>query len=285
MPEIQDSVFVNFRLACSVLQYDIAKYDYERAIRSIADIGYEGIELHAVTSADEALRDKSNLRRLLQSLSLKTASVTGQMWDWAEAKGSEKLAGTLDSFKDSVLLAEFLETERVVTETGRVPDGMDSGAALNSAAENMASACDFASTHGITRVLLENVPPPFNYVVDSSTKFLKFRELCGASNLFANIDASNYLMAGEDLPAALKSLGNLVKGIHIKDGTRIGGHWTPIGEGEVNWSEFFRSLRIIGYDDWLVVEYEGALTGRYYSDPEKASRDSLHFLNKMLGEN
>lgn len=273
---------MNFRLACSILHYDIAKYDYEDSIRNIAKVGYEGVELHPPPSSGTGRDEKSNLRRLLENLDLKTASVTCQRWDWAGRKDSEKVRATIEAFKDSVLLAKYLGTERVLTETGRIPDGMDRQVAFKLAAENVASACEFASAHGIKKVLLENVPPPFNYVVDNSIKFLEFRELCGASNLFANVDASNYLMAGEDPGAALKSLGALVKGVHIKDGTHVGGHWTPIGEGEVNWGDFLRSLESINYEDWLVVEYEGALTGRYYSDPERASRDSLNFLNKVL---
>ena len=62
-----------------------------------------------------------------------------------------------------------------------------------------------------------------------------------------------------------------------------GAHWTPIGEGQVDWNAFFTAVKEIGYEGWLTSEYEGAVTGKYYSDPEKASRDTLAFTRKLLG--
>jgi inosose dehydratase len=273
---------VNNKLACSVLHYDIAKYDYYKAIENIAELGYEGVELHPLPSQtkDDSLR----IRNLLERLELKPASVSCQKYSWAGRSDSDKTRETIEAFKESVLLAEYLETDRVLTETGAVPKEMDRELAFKLAAENIASACDFASAHGIKTVLLESVPPPFNYVVDNSERFLEFCKLSGASNLYANIDASNYLMAGENPSSALRSLGQLVKGIHIKDGMHVGGQWTPIGEGEVNWHEFLLALNEIRYEGWLVVEYEGSLTGKYYLDPERASRDSLEFLRKTIRE-
>jgi sugar phosphate isomerase/epimerase len=49
----------------------------------------------------------------------------------------------------------------------------------------------------------------------------------------------------------------------------------------VNWSDFLSSAKKIGYDDWLVVEYEGSLAGKYYTGPEKASRDAIKYLTKF----
>ena len=270
------------KLACSILHYDIVRYVYEDAIENIAKLGYRGVELHLPPPPHQ--NEKAPVRKLLRRLELEPASVSCQRWEWA-SKNPDRTKETIATFKQTVLLAEYLEAGRVLTETGAIPKSMASRRAFKMAAENIALACDYASDHGIKIVLLESVPPPFNYVVDNSKKFLDFRKLCGASNLFANVDASNYLMSGEDPSKVLESLGSLVKGIRIKDGTRIGGQWTPIGEGEVNWHDFLSSAKNIGYDDWLVVEYEGGLTGKYYADPEKASRDSIKYLRKILRKN
>jgi len=270
-----------FKLACSILHYDIIGYVYEDAIKNIAKLGYEGIEMHLPPPPHR--EEKAPVKRLLKRLGLVPATVNCQRWDWAH-DNPERVKGTIESFQNTVLLAEYLEAKRVLTETGSIPKGMKAVQASKMAAENIATACDFASEHGIETVLLESVPPPFNYIVDNSKKFLSFRKLAGVSNLYANVDASNYLMAGDDPSKALEALGSLVRGIHIKDGTSKGGNWTPIGEGEVDWRTFLATAKKIGYHDWLVSEYEGALTGKYYVDPEKASQDTIKYVKKILKE-
>ncbi len=271
-------MFLN-KLGCSTIHYDSIGYVYEEAIRDIARVGYRGVELHPPPPPKSD--DKAPVRRLLAKLNLKVAAVTCQRWNWAD-RNTARVQDTISSFKKSVLLAQYLDANKVLTETGPVPKGIGGRKAFVEAAQNIARACDFASDHGIENVLLECVPPPFNYIVDNTKKFLNFRKICGASNLYANVDASNYLMAGENPEQVLKIYGTLVKGIHVKDGKRKGGQWTPIGKGKVNWPAFLQTAKEIGYDDWLVVEYEGGLTGKYYSDPEKASADSFRFLKKLL---
>jgi len=269
------------KLACSILQYDVIRYVYEDAIKNIAKLGYEGVELHLPPPPHQD--EKLPVRRLLRRLGLEPASVSCPRWEWV-SNNLDRVKDTIQTFKKSVLLAEYLETDTILTESGAIPKDMDPEVAFNTAAENIADACDYSSKHGVEKVLLECVPPPFNYIVDNSEKFLDFRKQCGVANLFANVDASNYLMAGENPSNVLITLGSLVKGIHVKDGTHVGGEWTPFGEGEVNWRDFFASAKKIGYDGWFVVEYEGGLTGKYYSDPEKASRDSIKSLRKILRE-
>jgi sugar phosphate isomerase/epimerase len=267
------------KLACSILHYDIIGYVYEDAIKNIAKLGYEGVELHLPPPPHK--KEKAPVRRLLKRLGLEPATVNCQRWDWAH-DNPERVKGTMEAFKDTVLLAEYLNAKRVLTESGSIPKGMNPNKAFKMAAENVAAACDYARSHGIETVLLECVPPPFNYIVDNSEKFLEFRKVGGAANLYPNVDASNYLMGGDDPSKVLKKYGSLVRGIHIKDGTKKGGHWTPIGEGGVNWINFLRAAKQIGYGDWLVAEYEGSLTGKYYVDPEKASRDTIRYLRKIM---
>jgi sugar phosphate isomerase/epimerase len=268
-----------FRLACSILHYDIIRYQFDDALKNMSKLGYAGAELHLPPPPHQ--KDWAPLRRLLKRLELTPATVVTFRYDWAHAD-PERVRGSYEHFKDTVKLAEYLDCRRVMTETGSFAENMSHEDATKMAAENMAKGADFASKHGVETLLLECVPPPFNYIVDNSKKFLEFRKLVGAKNLYANVDASNYMMAGDDPSTALEALGPLVKGIHIKDGKRQGGQWTPIGEGEVDWRAFLTTAKKIGYHDWLVAEYEGTLTGKYYSDPEKASKDTMAYLRKLI---
>ena len=59
--------------------------------------------------------------------------------------------------------------------------------------------------------------------------------------------------------------------------------FTPMGEGDVDFRGFINALVDIGYKGCMVVEYEGGLSG-YDGDADKASRDSLIFIEKILRE-
>ena len=268
-----------YRYACAIIQYDITRFPYDDAIKSIANLGYEGIELHVPPPPNQ--KNWAPLKELLKSLNLETEAVVVPPADWA--KSDEKMReGTVAAFKDAVLLAGELGTSRVMTETGPASPDLTRDRAVELAAGGIAGCADFAAAHGVDTVMLECVPPPMNYVVDNTQKLIEFIKIIGAKNVYANVDASNFLMAGDDPAAALRTLGALVKGIHVKDGMKQGAHWTPIGEGQVDWIAFFAAAREIGYRGWLTSEYEGAVTRKYYSDPEKASRDTLAFTRKLV---
>jgi sugar phosphate isomerase/epimerase len=82
-------------------------------------------------------------------------------------------------------------------------------------------------------------------------------------NLFINFDPANMILygVGEPLPA-LERLGRYVRSVHCKDArwsTEPGVTWgqeTPLGEGNVDFSEFLATLQRIGYRGPLTIERE-----------------------------
>jgi sugar phosphate isomerase/epimerase len=267
------------KLACSTIHYYVANYPFKEALKSIAKIGYKGVETYIPPSFLQ--KEKDQFRIFLKDLGLEIASLSGKGVDWA-AKDQRKLNKTMKSFKEAVLLAEDLGVERVITASGPCPKGMNWEEAFCRAAENLGEAADFAAQHGV-KVLVEAV---YIWLVKDTNSFLRFKELSGSKNIYANVDPSNYLLSNDDPQKALRRLKELVKGVHIKDSKKTdeGGLWTPIGEGEVDFYGFLKTIKEIGYKDWLVVEYEGGLTGKYYTDPIRASRDSFNYLKRLLKE-
>jgi sugar phosphate isomerase/epimerase len=82
-------------------------------------------------------------------------------------------------------------------------------------------------------------------------------------NLFVNFDPANMILygAGEPIPA-LEALGSRVRSVHCKDATwsdRPGETWgaeVPLGEGDVDFEMFLKTLKEIGYDGPLTIERE-----------------------------
>ncbi len=82
-------------------------------------------------------------------------------------------------------------------------------------------------------------------------------------NLFVNFDPANMILygAGEPIPA-LEKLGARVHSIHCKDATwsdKPGETWgceVPLGDGDVNFDSFVKTLNKIGYTGPLTIERE-----------------------------
>jgi sugar phosphate isomerase/epimerase len=92
---------------------------------------------------------------------------------------------------------------------------------------------------------------------------IQFLDDVQRDNLFVNFDPANMILygAGEPLPA-LEQLGARVRSIHCKDATwsdRPGETWgreVPLGEGDVDFAAFLKTLQRIGYDGPLTIERE-----------------------------
>lgn len=92
---------------------------------------------------------------------------------------------------------------------------------------------------------------------------VRFMDDVGCENLFVNFDPANMILygAGEPLPA-LEQLGARVRSVHCKDATwsdRPGETWgreTPLGDGDVDFAAFLKTLERIGYDGPLTIERE-----------------------------
>ncbi|HQU43133.1 MAG: Fe-S cluster assembly protein HesB [Planctomycetia bacterium 21-64-5] len=92
---------------------------------------------------------------------------------------------------------------------------------------------------------------------------LRFIEDVGRDNLFINFDPANMILYGSGEPiAALKRVGRYVKSVHCKDGTwakQPGKEWgveVPLGQGDVGFENYLRTLKDVGYTGPLTIERE-----------------------------
>ncbi len=54
-----------------------------------------------------------------------------------------------------------------------------------------------------------------------------------------------------------------------------------MGEGDIDFDLFLRTLKGVGSDGWLHTEYEGFFGG-YNPAPEKGSKDSTEYIRPIL---
>jgi sugar phosphate isomerase/epimerase len=92
---------------------------------------------------------------------------------------------------------------------------------------------------------------------------IQFLDDVKRDNLFVNFDPANMILygAGEPIPS-LEKLGSRVRSVHCKDATwsdRPGETWgceVPLGEGDVDFEAFLKTLNKIGYTGPLTIERE-----------------------------
>lgn len=102
------------------------------------------------------------------------------------------------------------------------------------------------------------------------------------NNLFINFDPANMILYGTGEPiAALKKVGKYVRSVHCKDGkwaARPGQEWgveTPLGQGDVGFENYLRTLKEIGYEGPLTIEREIA------QEPERQKAEIGHAIGLL----
>jgi L-ribulose-5-phosphate 3-epimerase len=84
----------------------------------------------------------------------------------------------------------------------------------------------------------------------------------GTGNIFINLDTANLILCGKGNPVdAMDVFGDLVRGIHAKDGLfptdpRFFGKEVPIGQGRVDFPALFKRLRQVNYTGAITIERE-----------------------------
>jgi len=98
---------------------------------------------------------------------------------------------------------------------------------------------------------------------ESADGLLQFIGDVGCDNLFINFDPANMILYGSGDPiAALKKVGAYVRSVHCKDAkwaARPGQEWgqeMPLGQGDVGFERFLRTLKDLNYDGPLTIERE-----------------------------
>jgi sugar phosphate isomerase/epimerase len=117
---------------------------------------------------------------------------------------------------------------------------------------------------------------------ETAGALLTFLKRLACPNVGVNFDPANMILYNNGNPIeALRLLGPHVKQCHLKDAkvTKVPGTWgeeVVLGTGEVNWPEFFNTLKAIGFNGNLFIEREA---GNQRVADVRAAREYVEKMN------
>lgn len=132
----------------------------------------------------------------------------------------------------------------------RIPRGFSWRRVWDVLVESCRMTADIAATHSRT-IIME---PRVGEVICSVDSMLRLITDVGRPNFKANFDTGHFCAQRENIPLALTKLEGNYANIHISDNDPKDTRHLAIGDGIIDWDEFFRVLVMQGYDGYLGLD-------------------------------
>ncbi len=156
----------------------------------------------------------------------------------------------------------------------------------NYGVESWQELAPIAAKNGIP-IAIEPLNRFETYFLNTIADTAKFCDEIGSPDVGLLADTFHANIEEKSIGQALREAGRHLKHIHTCENDR----GTP-GSGNVNWQEFFETVKAIHYDGWMVIESFSFSMGQLAAaasiwrdierEPEAVAFDGLEFLRKML---
>ena len=274
---------------------DCFKLPLFESLKLAAELGFDGVQIYATTGefSPEVLSDaqKAEIKAFLSENSLSISALCGDMGGYGFER-EEDNAERIQKTKEIVDLAVEFGTKVITTHIGVIPEDKQ-----NSRYDVMLKALTecglYAKEKGAT-LAIETGPEKAKTLL----AFLKDTK----GGVGVNLDPANFTMVtGQDAVEAVYLLKDYIVHTHAKDGIMLdknqdptqvyhafavggvdalnaceGFKEVPLGEGEVDWKNYVKALKEIGYDGFLTIERECG------DEPEKDIEKAVRFLKNII---
>jgi len=132
----------------------------------------------------------------------------------------------------------------------RIPKDFDWDAVWSALVESCRFCAGVAAEYGKT-VIME---PRVGEVVCSVDSLLRLIEHVGRPNFKANFDTAHFSAQRENVALAVAKLRGQFANVHVADNDPRNVSHVPLGDGVIDWREFFRALKETGYDGYLGLD-------------------------------
>jgi inosose dehydratase len=275
---------------------------YQKMLDEMVQAGYTGTELgpYGFFPTDAGLLSTEMAKRKLKLLG---SFVPATLSDPASTKvvvdQIRKVGGLLAALGAPFLVLADAQSEERDRIAGRVP--ADGSKGLNAeqwkqVAKVVAEAAQVTEEFGLDLVF----HPHISTYVETAAETERFFDVTSATKIGLCLDTGHCDYAGDDCIAEAEKYRDILRFVHIKDVDPVvlaevrrkelnfeqaieAKAFTIIGQGSIDFPEFFRVLLRNNYSGWMVVEQDvkfGATT----RPPVESIAASLAYLNKVVGE-
>jgi len=132
----------------------------------------------------------------------------------------------------------------------RIPAGFSWPRVWEALVSSCGDCADIAAGYGKT-VIME---PRVGEIICSVDSMARLIEHVGRPNFKANFDTGHFSAQRENVVLALKKLEGQFANIHISDNDPVNTNHLPVGDGSIDWLEFFRVLKTMSYAGYLGLD-------------------------------
>ena len=266
--------------------------DADETLRVLSENGYNGVEwlrfLNFMTG-DELKEICAKTRA--KGMDVPDIMAGGDLVVLKDEDRAERIQWSIDSIE----MARDASVPIVNITTGPADWGehpiklgkdITEGKAWEIATDSLRKIVESAEKNDVT----VTIEAAFNMLVRD---YYTLRELLGrvdSKKLGVNMDPSHLGLVGNDVPWVVKQLGKKIKHVHVKDvfgkpGTQNQDFIFPLlGEGVIDWKGFFTSLKEVGYNGYLSIEYESEnyMKNIWHGDWAKCAKASKEQLDALI---
>jgi protein FrlC len=254
----------------------LPSYPLDEAVRRIAAIGYDGVEIgcaapHAWPAYLSKERRKE-LRNLLDACGLEAVSLLptpggGPGFNPASPLPEERDA-TVHYYNEVIDLALDLGAQKVLYIAGWQIFGTSRQQAWDRSKDCLDRIASYADKKGITLVV-EPTAAATN-LIETADDAMELMRSVARDNVKVMFDTLHALYRNEIPSDYVRVMRDDLVHVHVSDSDRV----IP-GEGRVDWIGLMQTLNECGYSGYLTMEL--GLDGRA-ADPDQIARTALRFL-------
>ncbi len=273
----------------------LKKDSLKDAIQTAASLQMDGVQIYATTGSFSpdglTAEEKEKYKKLLRECGLEVSALCGDMGGYGfENEKDNPLR--IEKTKRIVDLAVEFGCKIVTTHIGVIPQN-ERCDRYRVMLQALTECGLYAKSRGVT-LAIETGP-------EKAAVLKGFLDRT-QGGVGVNLDPANFVMVtGQDPVEAVYLFGDAIVHTHLKDGRKLNSAMTPeevyhafavggvealnacdgfielpIGTGEVDWENYIKALREIGYDGYLTVEREAG------ENPTEDIAEGVRFIRGLL---
>ena len=246
--------------------------DWRGNVRTIRELGYEGIDLFSHKLSASELDD---IVALMTEFDLKTTMFLA-MWlsdarSFLSDPDDSRRRAAIERYESQIHVAARLGANMPIGYSrGWRQDGEDDRAYQDRLADSLRQLCAIGDSCGVKLLLepLNRYEANFIHRVDEALEFL---EGYGLNSMGLLLDVFHMNIEECSLEDAIRLAGDRIGQVHVSDSNRQ----TP-GQGHLDFAPILDSLASVGFDGFLVIEAFPK------PSPLQAAKSGIEFLRNSL---